>query len=280
MSTDAEPTYTTEEGSHTVKDGTKLYTKTWTLSFGRGWGRSVTTQASKGLTGGSPLIYEDLASFISTHLPSPVPIFLMGHSMGGGIVLGFAADGPQEQIQQFRGLLAESPFLALAPASQASRITVVLGRLAGKLLPHHQMVQKLNPAFLSRDPEVNKINDEDPLCHDTGTLEGLAAMLDRGECIVKGSTVPPATLPIWISHGSADKITGYDASRKWTEQTALSKDKEFKSYEGWYHKLHGEPGEDKYTYAKDTADWILARAGSTTATAGKATEGEDGRAKL
>lgn len=36
-------------------------------------------------------------------------------------------------------------------------------------------------------------------------------------------------------------------------------DKTFRVYEGYYHKLHAEPGEDKLTFARDVGDWVLAR---------------------
>ena len=30
-------------------------------------------------------------------------------------------------------------------------------------------------------------------------------------------------------------------------------------YIGWFHKLHAEPGEDRFTFANDVADWIIKR---------------------
>ena len=172
---------------------------------------------------------------MSSHLPSTVPIFLMGHSMGGGIVLTYAAQGPQEQVSQLRGLLTESPLLALAPTTAASKLTVLVGKLAGKVMPHYQLLQKLRPELLCRDPAVGQRFVDDPLCHDIGTLECLAAMLDRGQDLMKG-LAPPAALPIWTSHGTGDQITDPKSSEQWTERVSRAKDNQFKSYEGWYHK--------------------------------------------
>lgn len=39
-----------------------------------------------------------------------------------------------------------------------------------------------------------------------------------------------------MAHGTADKITSYDASKEFFEQVASS-DKTFKSLEGWYHEV-------------------------------------------
>ncbi|KAI9823912.1 MAG: hypothetical protein M1832_002230 [Thelocarpon impressellum] len=311
--------YTTEEGWHSVEDGTRLYTKTWTpegkikaklvflhgfsnayailfphlasrgvqvFSYDqRGWGRSVTTPNTRGLTGPTSLILSDLTSFLTPHLPptpspgSP-PVFLMGHSMGGGIALTYLAQGPPALTSRLAGVLTESPFLAFAPDAQASKLKILLGKLAGRILPHHQLVQKLDATKMSRDPEVCQAFVDDPLCHDTGTLEGIAAMLERADDLVGNARPVPAGARIWTGHGTADKVTNCTASRKWTEALPVA-DKEFRAYEGWFHKLHAEPGEDKVTFANDVADWILARAQATEGPgAAVAPREDDSRAKL
>lgn len=124
----------------------------------RGWGRSVTHPASRGLTGSTSTILEDMTSIIEAQLQSneaKVPVFLMGHSMGGAQVLHYAAQGPAEVREQLSGYLAESPFVALHPDSQPAWLTVVAGRMAARLLPKRQMVQKLDPkkSKRSKTPE-------------------------------------------------------------------------------------------------------------------------------
>ncbi|OCL14412.1 alpha/beta-hydrolase [Glonium stellatum] len=291
----------TEEGWHTTEDGMKLYTKTWkaegpakarlvfvhgfsdhcnaygilfptlatqgieVLSFDqRGWGRSVHKPSEKGLTGPTARVLADITSFLSTAIPCPVPLFLMGHSMGGAEVLCYAAEGPADTRKHIRGYLLESPFVDFNPASRPSHLTVIMGRIAGKLLPHKQMVQVIDAKFLSRDPEVQKAFIEDKLCHDTGTLEGLAGMLDRAAGLTSGkikvgkSAGEGDVTRIWISHGTVDKVCSFDASKKLADQLA-AEDKEFKAYDGWYHKVHAEPTPDNETFAYDVASWILAR---------------------
>ena len=85
---------------------------------------------------------------------------------------------------------------------------------------------------------------EDELCHDTGTLQGLAFMLNRSADLVSGkvSVVEDAIGPtqggnisIWVAHGTEDRVTSFEATREWVESLDV-KDKEFKIYDGWYHK--------------------------------------------
>ena len=184
----------------------------------------------------------------------------MGHSMGGGEILQYAARGPPEMRKNIVGYLASAPLIALADNSKPLKITVLAGRLAAKLLPHRQMVQKLNVADLCRDKEVVQRWENDPLCHDTGTLEGLAGMLDRGEELDTGKVVPEGC-KVWVGHGNEDRVTSFDASKRFVGSLGIA-DKEFRVYDGCYHVLHAEPGEDKVTFANDVGNWILARVGS------------------
>lgn len=165
----------------------------------------------------------------------------MGHSMGGGEVLCYAAQGPHEVRQHIRGYLLESPFVDFDPQSKPSWLTVFFGRLAGKLLPHRQLINKLDVNLISRNPDVCKQFDEDELCHDTGTLEGLAGMLDRTGDLAAGKIIIPdgagegGVTRIWIGHGDKDGITAFAASKRLSDALQV-KDKEFKAYEGHYHR--------------------------------------------
>ena len=197
--------------------------------------------SERGHTGPTQRVLDDLSSFIKTVIPCPIPLFLMGHSMGGGEVLCYAAQGPAEIRKRIRGYLLESPFVDFSPASKPSPVTVFLGRLAGKLLPHRQMVNKLDVGLISRDPNVQKQFLEDDLCHDTGTLEGLSGLLDRTVALAKGKiTIPDdagegGVTRIFIAHGTEDGITNYDATKNLADRLT-AKDKEFKSYDGFYHR--------------------------------------------
>lgn len=208
-----------------------------------------------------------------------LPVFLMGHSMGGAQVLYYMTCGPTDVLSRIRGFLCESPFVALHEASRPNRLTVALGRLAGKVLPSRQMVNKLDPAKICRDADVAREFSEDELCHDTGTLEGLAGMLDRGSELENGKVVvregvgEGGKTRLWVGFGTGDEVLSEKACRGWFERLKVA-DKEYRVYEGWYHKLHAEPGEDKVIFAEDVARWISDRCGS-----GSGEEGATGSAK-
>ena len=174
----------------------------------------------------------------------------MGHSMGGGQVLHYAARGPADVRKHITGYLVEAPFIALHDASQPSRAVVFVGKLASKVLPSMHMNNRLEAKWVSRDEQV--VNDyvADELCHDTGTLEGLAGMLQRAEELHKGDVKfkDLEGCRLWVAHGSGDRTTSFGASESFVKRLDL-RDLEFKRYEGWYHKCElsscgGERGVD------------------------------------
>lgn len=236
-----------------------------------GWGRSVREPKQRGLTGPNQQVMADITTFIKS-LPEDegsVPIFLMGHSMGGGEVLIYASTGPKEVLSKIRGFLLESPLISLPPSIAPWKPTVVLGKLAAKALPHLRLPQKLDPYSLSRDPEVCKAWDQDPLCHDTATLECLAGLMNRSDGLNGGHIVLQEGIGegrktrVWFGHGTDDGACDFEACRKYVERLrGKIDDVTFRVYEGWYHKLHTEPGNDKFEFANDVATWILDRSGT------------------
>lgn len=241
----------------------------------RGWGKSVHAPREKGLSGGTPQILDDITHMINS-LPqdNDIPTFLMGHSMGGGEVLYYAAEGPKETKKLIRGFLASSPWISVHESTRPWKSTVVIGRLAGKIMPHRQLVNKLDEKKLSRDPDMCKVWKEDPLCHDTGTLEGFAAALDRGAALeggkvrIRDGEGEGGKTRVWVGFGTADAILSFDVARKWYE-TLKVEDREFHTYEGWFHNLDVEPGEDKLSYANDVSKWMLDRSGPLESLGGR-----------
>ncbi|KAL8991144.1 MAG: hypothetical protein Q9177_000376 [Variospora cf. flavescens] len=182
--------------------------------------------------------------------------------MGGAEILHYAAYGPPDTKSHISGYICESPHLAIHEHTQPSRFVVVAGRLAAKFMPRQQMVQKIQPAFLCRDESVCKDFEADELCHDTGTLEGLAHMLQRAEDLDAGrlSSEDLKGCSLWVGHGTDDWVTSFRATARFMDRLEI-KDKTFRVYDGHYHKLHAEPGDDKLKFAEDVAEWVLARSG-------------------
>ncbi|ERS99402.1 hypothetical protein HMPREF1624_04602 [Sporothrix schenckii ATCC 58251] len=234
----------------------------------RGWGRSVQKPADKGRSGPTATVLADIVAFVKPHLGDETPVFVLGHSMGGNEVatlMAAPAGSPHETdvVSKVRGWLLEAPFFGFPAGEAPSALKISVGRLAGRLLPNFQLKNKIPVAYLSRDKDIRAALEADPLCHDTGTLEGLAALLDRVTEIAQGRVKPgPSVKSIWVGHGDADKCTSFVASKKWFDTSATAvPDRTFRSYEKWVHQLHGEPLADRQLFYREVGDWILERAG-------------------
>lgn len=183
--------------------------------------------------------------------------------MGGGEAVMLASDPLYTDVtKDIRGWILESPFIGFPKGYEPAKITVFAGRLAGRLMPSGKKFAALPAVNLTRDPEVLKSIEQDKLLHGYGTLEGLSGMLDRTASLNQGNVKLNADVKsIWLGHGTEDRGTSYEESKKWFDRQTQVEDKEFKSYEGWYHQLHADLPEDRAVFAKDVADWILARTG-------------------
>ncbi|KAL2430065.1 hypothetical protein ABEF95_003223 [Exophiala dermatitidis] len=247
----------------------------------RGWGRSVRKPDERGLTGPTSLVLFDIHDFVLHVASLPEthgkPLFLMGHSMGGGEALCYTLSTSPKFSNRppIRGLLLEAPYVELDPSEQPSPLLVSAGKLAAMVLPHRQMKQKLHATYMSRSAKVRQEWVDDPLCHDTGTLEGLKGLLQRAgdlSALSHGRKVDGLTTrvpcPVWVAHGTSDRVVSPTAAQRLFDVLeAPNGDKVFHSYPDAYHKLHAEPEGVGEQFAKDVANWILTHAAESSETA-------------
>ncbi|MGB3832370.1 MAG: lysophospholipase [Mesorhizobium sp.] len=172
-----------------------------------------------------------------------LPVYLLGHS-AGGVVSCLYALGHQAELA---GLICES-FAFQVPAPDFA-IAALKG--LSHIAPHAHVLRLKNADF-SRDPEVVKMMDEDPLiAHETQPTRTVAE-LARADDRLK-EKFPNITLPLLILHGTADKATRPSGSRFFLEN-AGSSDKTLKLYEGHYHDLLNDIGKEEVM--ADIKGWI------------------------
>lgn len=103
-----------------------------------------------------------------------LPLFILGHSMGGLIVLRYI----EEYEVDLRGAIVTSPWLATGPS--IPRWKIVGAGLIEKVLPSLPIDAGIDPEYISHDPAVVTRYREDPLVHRKITprlfMEASAAM--------------------------------------------------------------------------------------------------------
>ena len=160
------------------------------------------------------------------------PLFLMGHSMGGLIVLDYALHYPEG----LQGVIASGPALAQVGVSP---VVMTLGRLLSRLWPRFTLDTRLDATAISRDPKVVEAYVNDPLVHSVGTARLGAEMTKTMEWVNEHAA--DLRVPLLVLHGGADRLVPPEASRAFFERVALE-DKTRYEYEGYYHEPHNEVG--------------------------------------
>jgi len=175
-----------------------------------------------------------------------LPVYLLGHSAGGVMSCLYTLDHPTE----LAGLICES-FAFQVPAPDFA-LAVLKG--LSHLAPHAHVL-KLNNEDFSRDPQVVKAMNADPLtAHEVQPTKLVAELVRSDERLKK--EIPQIKLPLLILHGTADKATKASGSQFFFDK-AGSSDKTLKLYEGYYHDLLNDVGKERVM--GDILGWIEKR---------------------
>ncbi len=174
-----------------------------------------------------------------------LPLFLLGHSMGGLIVLDYVLRRPDAVA----GAVASAP--GLEPVGVASPAKVALARLLSRLWPRFSLDVGLDVTAVSRDPEVVSAYENDPLRHCRGSVrwgtESLAA-IER----IKARAGEVKT-PLLMIQGGDDRLVSPAGARRFFDRVSFP-DKELHVYEGGYHEPHNDVDRDRVLH--DLASWL------------------------
>ena len=178
------------------------------------------------------------------------PLFLMGHSLGGLIVLDYALRCEPSSLVGIKGLVVSAP--PIQPTSgTVSRGRVMMAQLLSGLFPRLSLKLKLNCGGLSRSQQVTDDTKRDPLTHPYVTLRWGSETLSTIKWV--RSHIQNLQLPTLLIHGDADPIMDYEGSCELFEQIS-SPNKALKIYQGSYHEPHNDLDAD--TVTRDLVNWL------------------------
>jgi acylglycerol lipase len=194
-----------------------------------------------------------LLNAADTIAPLKIPLFLMGHSMGGAIAALYAAERLPESGRKLAGLILSSA--ALKPPADAPRWKLKLGGLISRLMPHFPALT-IDPATLSRAHGVVEANRRDPLVHHRPIPARTAAQIVAAMRRIAARRTS-IDLPLFVFHGTIDALTNPDGSREFEANTG-STDTTLLILEGSYHETLNDLDRDRVI--KALIDWTLVRA--------------------
>ncbi|VDB95955.1 unnamed protein product [Peniophora sp. CBMAI 1063] len=185
------------------------------------------------------------------------PLFLMGFSMGGALVVDFSSrtsSPPSKETQALiRGVISCSPLIRLINGPPSPLRTMLTW--TSKALPNMQWSTPLFAKELSHDPKIADLVLSDPLLEPHGSLQGIGDMLDRGEHLLKsGFKLWNEDLPVLFTHGTGDPVTSWKATKDFYDKLT-ARDKSIITYPDMLHALNTEP-DAKEKFREDVISWI------------------------
>jgi len=192
---------------------------------------------------------EDLERFVAeVRREDPgCPIFLLGNSLGGLIVLDYALHRPEG----IRGVIAASPPLGRLGVPVP---LLALGRVLSRVWPRFSLRTGMDLSGLARDPVVAETVLADPLFHRVGTARLSTEVIAAIQWVQAGA--PRFPLPLLVLHGSADRMVPPDGSRAFVARVGHH-DRELREYAEAYHVLFADV--DRERVLTDAEQWITAR---------------------
>jgi acylglycerol lipase len=157
------------------------------------------------------------------------PIYIYGHSLGGGIVLEYLL----KRNPKIKGAIVTSPWLRLT--FQPPKSKLVLASVMKNLMPQLVQSSGLNVDYISHDiAEVDKYK-KDPLVHGKISVGLFVSAMNAGEYSLEhASELKIHTL---LLHGKDDKLTSPEASMEFAGKTNMV---DLKIWNNGFHELHNE----------------------------------------
>ncbi|MBW1680605.1 MAG: lysophospholipase [Deltaproteobacteria bacterium] len=182
--------------------------------------------------------------------PDDMKLFLLGHSLGGLMAVRFA----QGHGDVLDGVVASSPALGLTVRVPA--VKRMLGKVMSRLYPGLSMGNELDATKISRDSDVVKAYQEDPLVHDRVTARWFTEFLGAMEAAHREAA--QIQIPILMQVAGDDQLANPDGSRRFFERLSVT-DRILKVYDGLYHEVYNEAGADRARVLADLVSWIRDR---------------------
>jgi alpha-beta hydrolase superfamily lysophospholipase len=199
-----------------------------------------------------------------------LPLFMLGHSLGGVIACRYALD----YAEDLRGLILSSAGLRLLVEIPGWKKR--LANLLSSWMPAFSLPNGLNPRALTHDMDAVDAYENDPLVHDRVSIRfWMEFNRAASECLNRSYEI---RTPMLLIHGKSDPIIDYIGSEIVYERSA-SRDKELRLFDGLYHETMNELPAGRQKVLSLIVSWLNRRAGSKAVSAKKAVTKKGGAKK-
>jgi lysophospholipase len=174
------------------------------------------------------------------------PLFILGHSMGGLVVLEALRSGINDV--EIKGVMTSNPLLGLA--FTPPKIKTAFAKMLSALVPGLLMGNEVNIDHLSHDKEMNAAYLADPLVSRKLSPRWFTEMLRTVERV--HTAAASYTTPLLMMQGTADPITSAPLAKDFFD--AYGGPKTLQAHAGLYHEIFNEVERDKVI--ADMIGWL------------------------
>jgi lysophospholipase len=207
-------------------------------------GQGLTTRINRGHIDSFDEYLLEVKEWISAAYEFDLPVFLLGHSMGGLIAIRML----QEEKMSLAGVILSSPCVGLV--NYPSKILNMLSHGLNVILPTFRMSPGLTVEMATRNEDVKMADLNDSLYITKVSVrwyrELVASMELAFENIGKVQDVP-----VLLMQAGDDIIVDKTSVKEWFNHVPLS-EKRYKEWPKCYHEIFNEPErEEVFEYARD-----------------------------
>jgi acylglycerol lipase len=179
-----------------------------------------------------------------------LPLYILGHSMGGLIAISFALEKPDG----LAGAIISSPALGTHPDFQPPLALKLMVGILSRIAPRLLVDSNLDDDAISRDPEVVRAYIDDPLISKKVSARWYGEITKA----IKNANRNASTLriPMLLMQSGADRLVDPEAPRRFSEATP-GKLVDLVVWEGLYHEMFNEPEKDQVR--QRVLDWLRDR---------------------
>lgn len=182
--------------------------------------------------------------FIKSNSPD-APILLAGHGFGGQLAINFVV----KYSKGVRGVILSAPSFGVK--MEVPKWKLKLGTFAAKWLPIYRVPTNIDPAKLSDDPKIAEEYAKDPyIVRDISVRCGYEIYKNMELLMAMASRIH---LPILLLHGSADRMTDPEATKRFFMRLPAI-NKKLKVYQGGGHEIFND--RDKNEAFQDISTWL------------------------
>lgn len=179
-----------------------------------------------------------------------LPLFLLGHSMGGLITISYVLEHPTRQA----GAVISSPALGTHPDFRPPLLLRLLVAVLSRLAPRMLFDSELDTSALSRDPAVVQAYVEDPLVTRKVSARWYSEMMKAMQAAHQGAA--SLQVPMLLMQSGADRLVDPGAPARWAALAPAGR-VELVEWAGYYHEMFNEPGKEQVRAR--VLDWLDAR---------------------